>query len=297
MKILCLGNVVYDITFPLEEFPVENIKYRVEEKVVGGGGPASNAAYLLGKWGANVFFSGTIGNDFYGKQITNEFKSVNVKTKYIEVDKNNETGLGFILVNKKNGSRTILSYRPSDMKLNKKIKDKFDVILIDGQEYEKSIEVLKSNPNAISIIDAGRVKEPVVELCKMVNYVVCSKNFAEEYTSLKIDINDEKNIEEVFLKLTVDFKNVVITLEDKGTLYKENNLIKIVPSINVVPKDSTGAGDYFHGAFAYSLANNFDIEKSIKISNITGALSVTKVGARNSAPSLAEVMNIYNQNV
>jgi sulfofructose kinase len=297
MKILCVGNVSYDITFPVDEYPTENIKYRVKEKVVGGGGPASNAAYLLGKWGMNVYFAGTVGNDSYGKDIIKEFKNVNVNTKYIEVDKNNETTLSLILVNNKNGSRTIFSYRSDNLKLSKKIKNKFDVILVDGQEYEASVEAIKNNPKAISIIDAGRVKDNVISLCKMVNYVVCSKDFAEEYTSMKIDINDQKNIEEVLNRLNKDFKNVVVTLEDKGAMYKDNDVVKIIPSIKVISRDSTGAGDLFHGAFTYCIANKFDIEKTIKISNITGALSVTKVGARNSVPTLEEVMKVYNQNV
>ena len=48
MKILCIGHVAYDITVPLEEFPTENTKNRVNERIECGGGPASNAAYLLG---------------------------------------------------------------------------------------------------------------------------------------------------------------------------------------------------------------------------------------------------------
>ena len=68
-KVLCLGNCSYDITMPLEEFPLENIKYRVKEKVECGGGPASNAAYLLGKWGIDTYFAGIVGNDLYGNKI------------------------------------------------------------------------------------------------------------------------------------------------------------------------------------------------------------------------------------
>ena len=32
-------------------------------KVECGGGPASNAAYLLGKWHMDVYFAGVVGND------------------------------------------------------------------------------------------------------------------------------------------------------------------------------------------------------------------------------------------
>ena len=67
-----------------------------------------------------------------------------------------------------------------------------------------------------------------------------------------------------------------------------------MPSIKVkTVVDSTGAGDLFHGAFVYGIAMGFDLEKILKISNITGALSVTRMGGRNSVYDLDEVMKIY----
>jgi sulfofructose kinase len=68
-----------------------------------------------------------------------------------------------------------------------------------------------------------------------------------------------------------------------------------MPSINVTPVDTTGAGDLFHGAFTYCLAANYDLEKTLRISNITGALSVTKMGGRNSVFPLEEVLKIYEK--
>ena len=81
MKVICIGNVTYDITIRFDGFPVENIKYRINERIECGGGPASNACYLLGKWGVNPYFAGIIGNDEYGNKIKKEFESVNVNTK------------------------------------------------------------------------------------------------------------------------------------------------------------------------------------------------------------------------
>ena len=57
---------------------IENTKNRVRNRVECGGGPASNAAYLLGKWGIETYFSGIVGNDLYGHNIKHEFQKVNV---------------------------------------------------------------------------------------------------------------------------------------------------------------------------------------------------------------------------
>ena len=288
-KIICIGSAAYDITIPMEDYPTENIKYRVKEKIEGGGGPASNAAYLLGKWNTDVYFAGVVGDDNYGRRIESEFKAANVNTKYMEFDKGNDTTISFIIVNKKTGSRTIFAKRDENIVYNTNINLKVDYILVDGQEYEASVNVIKNNKNAISVIDAGRANDNVINLAKLVNYVVCSKEFAETYTSLKINLEDSNSIVEVFNKMK-DFKNVIITLEDKGCLYKKDGVIMLMPSIKVEAKDSTGAGDYFHGAFMYCLIKDFEIKRTLKICNVAGALSVTKVGGRNSVPSLEEVM-------
>lgn len=293
MKILCIGNVSYDITYSMDEYPIENFKYRVKDKITCGGGPSSNAAYLLGKWGSNTHFAGAIGDDTLGRKIKKEFKSVGVNTKHIEIDKGRDTTLAFIILNEKIGSRTVFTHREDTLVLDKKINEKYDCILMDGQEYEASMHVLKKNPSAISIIDAGRNTENVVNLCKLTTYVVCSKKFAEEYTNIKIDTNDLDNMNQVLDIMLKDFKNVVITLEEKGAVFKDNE-IKLVPSINVEVKDSTGAGDFFHGAFTYFITKGYNLYDTVKLSNITGALSVTKVGSRNSVPDLEEVMSKYN---
>jgi sulfofructose kinase len=298
MKILCIGHASYDITIPFEGYPIENTKNRVDEKYECGGGPASNAAYLLGKWGLETTFIGVLGDDVYGHRIVDEFKGVNVNTDHVEFDKEGETTLSFIIVNKKNGSRTVLAHRLPNMELKRKCDIKADIILIDGQELEASLDAIENNPNAISILDAGSLKEANVILGKKVNYLVCSKSFAEDFTKIKIDFNNPKSIAEVYNIMNNEFKNnIIITLEAKGCLYMKDGKIKLMPSINVTPVDTTGAGDIFHGAFTYCIANGYDLEKTLKISNITGALSVTRMGGRNSVFPLEEVMKIYEKNV
>ena len=59
------------------------------------------------------------------------------------------------------------------------------LILIDGQEPRLSNAALNKFPNAISVIDAGRDTKEVRELCKKVDYVACSKNFAESVTGVR----------------------------------------------------------------------------------------------------------------
>jgi len=104
MKILCIGHSSWDITVPVDEYPIENTKYRYNEKYSAGGGPASNAAYLLGKWGMDTVIASTIGSDDFGTNIKKEFQDIKVNTDYIETSYEKDTSLSFILINKNNGN-------------------------------------------------------------------------------------------------------------------------------------------------------------------------------------------------
>ena len=221
MKILCIGHAAYDITTPVDAYPIENTKNRVHDRIECGGGPSATAAYLLGKWKMDTTFAGIVGKDLYGSRIKKEFDDIGVDTRYLQMSEDHTTTSSFILANTSNGSRTTYAYRPSDMKMTEfELDFEPNIILMDGQEYEMSKKLLEKYPNAISIIDAGRSRKEVIELSKTVTYLVCSKEFAENVSEIKFN-NDYSNKEEVYRKLETMFSNtIVVTLEAKGCLYK-----------------------------------------------------------------------------
>lgn len=291
MKIVCIGHAAYDITIPVEGYPLENTKNRVANRIECGGGPACNAAYLLGCWGSDVEFIGVVGNDLYGKKIKEELEHAHVKTGHMQLNENYETTSSFIIANTEIGSRTILTYRPHEMEWSGNLLlDKPDVILIDGQEYELSKKILKENPDAISIIDAGRPVDEVIELSHMVSYLVCSHEFAESLTNTTLKHATKETLESCFIKMEEIFKNhIIITLESTGSLYRDKDTIKLMPAIKVKAVDSTGAGDLFHGAFTYAISKKLPIEKVMQIATVAGGISVTKLGGRNSVATKEEM--------
>lgn len=298
MKIVCVGHATYDITLPVNEYPKENYKHRIEKKVECGGGPAANAAYLLAKWKEDVAFVGIVGNDYYGQAIIKELNTIGVNTEYVEKNSSASTDTSYIISNNSNGSRTILT---SKTKVFTSLSNPTDItdaeyILVDGEHPETAKEVILRNPKAISILDAGKCTREVANLGTIVNYVVCSKEFAEKFTETKID-NNYNTLVKVYKKLESIYtkQTIVITLEDHGCIVKIDNKYEIIPSISVKAVDSTGAGDIFHGAFTYFLAQGNDLKKTIILSSITSAISVTRIGARYSIPTLEEVLTAYSK--
>ena len=114
---------------------------------------------------------------------------------------------------------------------------------------------------------------------------------------MKFDFANTNTLVNIYQKLNDRFDgNIVITLEGNGVLYTVNKEIKLLPALEITDiKDTTAAGDVFHGAFAYGFASGFDIEKTIKIANIAAGLSIKKLGTRDAVPELAEVMAEYEK--
>ena len=292
MKAICIGQATYDITLPVDKFPTENGKMKINKKIECGGGSASNAAYLLSSWGCDVYFSGVVGKDYYGSMILDEFDKVGVNKKYIQIKNDFDTPSSYIISNYNTSDRSIITVRNKSMNFidDISIDDKFDVIYLDGYENNLAKKVIQNNPDAIKIIDAGGVKDGIIELCNMVDYIVCSKDFACEYTDVEINCEDLDSIIEAYKILNEKFSaKIIITLGEYGS-FTYSDGYHLIPSIKVNAIDTTGAGDIYHAAFIYFMFHEYNILQSMRLANITAALSTEKIGSRDSIVLLEEVL-------
>ena len=305
MRIACIGNAVYDFTVSSNEYIKKGVRTSFYDPIYSVGGPASNAAAVIAKFIAedstvvnlDVDFYGRIGNDAFGKYIYEKMLSENINLNHLIVSNNVMTPFSFVILNPKEASRTILTVRSNVDYDNPTVEQEnfetgYDYILTDGKYVEDTIKLIEANPQAKTVIDAGRVNSGVLKLCKKVNYIICSEEFAEEVTESKFGDNYE-NIKEVYSKLHAMFPNatgITITIGKEGYIFNKGEVIVNPAHIPEQPViDTNGAGDIFHGAFTYAIAVGYDYYKALEFSNITASLSTTKTGGRDSCPSLYEV--------
>lgn len=299
LKSIVVGRVCYDINVIVDKLPQEGAVTEVFDKKGCGGGSGANMAFSLAKWGINTTFAGVLGNDVYGTRIRKEFDKVHIDMRYIEQAYENDTPLSVVIINKETGLHTV--YNLSDKYVGlKKCDFDFtpDLILVDGYDVMAAKNLLERFPNCLSVLDASIVTNSVADLMRKVKYAVLSREFAEGLTGTKIDLQDPKSLIDVYQKIAKKYTRTefVITLGEKGALYCYNNQIKVSPSLKVNTVDSYGSGSIFRAAFSYSLAQGWDIEKAVKFGCIAASLCTTEFGARDSIPTLENIMNVYEQN-
>lgn len=301
-KIACFGNLTFDTTVYGDKFIVEDERNSFDYSTTTPGGPASNAASVIAKFGNPVDFYGRVGNDVYGSFVKNKLEGENIDISYLKESDSVSTPFSFIIINTSNGTRTINTIRSKTDYVNPKIENfeyetDYDFILVDGKYPQDSIELIENNPNAISIIDAGRVNDGIIDVCKRVNFIICSQNFAEGITGGKLDDNDENNAN-IYRGLQAQFPNaaIAITVGKRGYICEKDSEVVTFPAYKpeLPVIDTNAAGDIFHGAFTYALANGYDYYQSLEFANVTASLSTTKTGGRYSCPTLQEVEDVLN---
>jgi sugar/nucleoside kinase (ribokinase family) len=290
MKILSVGQSTLDISLPLDQEIKENEKFRVYDKLESPGGPATTASILLGRWGEDVTLYSRLGDDMYGKNISDFLVSANVKHLSIPCPEF-ATPISVILTNKNNGNRTIFNCPGIIEASNLSINEECSVFLTDAHEPEIAHRYLDQHPTVISVLDAGGYREATVELAKRVTWLVTSESFASGYTNVKIDMKDPRTWSTMFTKLHELNPHPVVTLGERGCLYENEGQIHLLPSYPAVAIDTNGAGDVFHGAFVYGLVHQLTLIEILKLASMTSSIHVTRRGGSLSIPDLNEVLD------
>ena len=162
IKTLSIGHASYDIYVQVDDFIKEGSKERFINKIGCGGGVASNAAYLLGKWGVSSTFAGVVGNDMFGNRIKQEFQNLGSDTRYIETSFERDTTISFIVVDNKNGNSTTLNVADEYSKLTHFDFDfQPDLILIDGHDPYASKSTIERFPKSLTIMAANRYNQDI----------------------------------------------------------------------------------------------------------------------------------------
>ena len=93
------------------------------------------------------------------------------------------------------------------------------------------------------------------------------------------------SVEEALERARADFNCwIAVTDGPNGVWFTEGHGIGHIPSFSVDVVDTLGAGDIWHGAFAFRLAEGADESAAIRFANAAAALKCTRFGGISGCP-------------
>jgi sugar/nucleoside kinase (ribokinase family) len=297
VSVLCIGHAAYDLCMSVAAYPAENSKVQTDLLLESGGGPAANAAWLLAHWGVPTAMAGVVGEDEYGRRILAELQQAGVECSLVQTRPGYSTPVSFVIANRANGSRTIINRRAAatGLELPRQMPAQLEprLLLFDGHEPAASLAALQAFPSAVSVLDAGTLREGTELLSRRVDYLVCSERFAAQVTGADdVEARWQSCLQQLQAR---NGRVAVITLGEKGLAFSTGRQQGRLPALPVQAVDTTAAGDIFHGAFVFGLAQEMALCRALRLATIAAGLSVQRPGGRPSAPELGAVMEVMER--
>lgn len=294
--LLCIGEILADMIG--EE---KNGIVTYERKA---GGAPFNVACALNKFGAEVKFVGSVGDDLIGRFLIKYASDLGMDTTYIHQNTDRNTTLAFVELNEE-GDRDFCFYRKNTAdycmpEVTDQLIKSADIVCIGSLMLadKKCVEY------ALDIIDRAHSMGKTVAFD--VNYrtdiyrdkdsaVITYKKILSKADIVKFSEDEVETFTEEYVGSLCD-KLVLITLGKEGSEWRYNGKRGQVPTITVKPVDTTGAGDaFFAGALSIidknvgkSLTDQLLCD-ALRFGNIAGALNTTGRGAIDNLPDLDTV--------
>lgn len=297
-KIFVIGSTNTDMVIKSEKLPAPG------ETILGGtflmnaGGKGANQAVTAAKLNAEVVFVSKIGNDIFGQQAVEGFKSVGINTDFVFTDTVNPSGVALILVDSKGeNSIAVASGANGNLQANEiaqvlPIIHEGDIVLIQLEIPISTVEfaIKECFEKKATVILNPAPAQPLDEsIYQYISIITPNETEAEILTGIKVtDLSSAENAAIAFHNKGIP--NVIITLGSKGAYFHNNDIQKLIPSPIVKAVDSTAAGDVFNGALAVALSENQPFEEGISFACKAASISVTRMGAQASAPTRSEVI-------
>ena len=292
--VYALGQCPLDYLGKIEAYPPPDAKCEFSDLVVQGGGPAATALVALARWGLSCAFAGIIGDDLFGSMVKAFLDKEGIDTGGILVRKASESQFAFIVAEPGMGRRTIFWRRPTGPPLKPEELDfniirQARVVLTDGLFLEASIAACKAAKDAgvPVVVDAGTLREGILDLVPLSDYFVVSENFAKSLVGDNMPLDACYKLAESGPRVTG------VTLGDRGYVALAEGQVVERPAYPVEAVDTTGCGDAFHAGICYGVVKGWDVKKSLDLGAWAAAMVSLKLGGRAGIPSLKELEKTF----
>ena len=294
------GTNAVDYLLRVPEYPAFDSKVEITDYVVAAGGEIASSMAGLQRLGLRTAYAGRFGGDQAGELGRRSLIDEGVDVTFAETVEGAQTQVAFIVIDERNGERTILWQR--DERLAYSVEDAPTDVAIRGRvlhmtphDAEACIRMAKaaSEDGVIVSIDVDNVFEGIDELLPLVDICIASAEFPEKL----VGFADKKA---ALREIASRFGCAVtgLTLGAAGSVIYYQDTFFETPAFEVPGGcvDTTGAGDAFRTGFLYGILTENTVEESARIANAVAALKCRSLGARSGLPNRDSLTAFMNAN-
>ena len=252
---------------------------------------------MAARLGADVTFVARVGNDGFGIEAIEAYKTAGINTSFILQDDDQPTGTAAILVDDDAENCIIVvaganaCLTPEHAQAARSVIENSSVLLSQLETpVNTTLEAFQMARDSgvltmLTPAPAEHVTPALLELCD-----ICVPNKTEIATIVGQPVNSEQDlIHAAELLIDRGIKRVVLTMGGDGVLLVDETGGAYIPAVKVEAVDTTGAGDAFTGSMAVGLAEGLSLEEAVRRAVVVAAISVTRPGTQPSFPTLKEV--------
>lgn len=293
MKVLNFGSLNLDYIYSVGHFVRAGETLASTEMRVFCGGKGLNQSLALAKGGCEVWHAGAVGKED-SKLLLETLSENGVHTEHI-IKKEGSSGHA-IIQREKSGENCILLYGGANQSITKEEIDDIlayfeagDYLITQNEISEMAYLLEKAHEKGMIIVfnpspmDQNICHYPLHDI----HYLILNEIEGKEMINAKEEISGEA----LLTRLSQEFPKakIVLTLGEKGALYRDAKTQLFKEAYKVTAVDTTGAGDTFTGYFIGSLVKGRHVEEALTYATKAAALAVMKEGAGPSIPTIDEV--------
>ncbi len=294
MDVVGVGLNATDTIIRLPHFPAFNSKVQFESAQLSPGGQTASAIVACAFWGLRARYVGKVGDDPAGALQRREFEHAGVEAHLVAVP-DCSSQQAFILVDQATGERTILWRRDDRLALQpedlcREWITSARALHMDGHDNLAAAQAARwaREANIPVTADVDNLYPHVEALLQSVDYLIASHEFPARLTGEPDLLKSLPAIAQrhgcKVAGATLGRDGALLWSRDDGFLY--------APAYRVEARDTTGAGDIFHGAFLYGLLAAWPLPRVLDFSCAAAGLNCTALGARGRIHSVNDIEQV-----
>jgi len=284
------GLATLDVIHRVDAPPGADEKITALSQFVAAGGPAANAAVTFAALGGHAVLLTALGCSPIARAISTELTEHGVEVIDVAPDLEGGAPVSAVTVLAATGERSVVGGDAAGIRapapapqLVREVLTGAEVVLLDGHHPELARAVLSAaqEDRLPTVLDAGRWKPVMEELVGAATDVVASADFRTPGAATSRATAAELVARGARAAVTTAGPDPVCWWSGEAQGAVE------VPQVRAV--DTLGAGDVFHGAYAYALATGLDLDGRIAFAAEVAATRCVMVGPRSWLSAIAEV--------